>query len=74
VAADYALSDVMMNVWTAFAKTGNPNVAELPRWRAFTATNENYMEFGDKLQTGSKLRMAQMRAIEQAWAIRRAAR
>ncbi len=73
VDADVSFSDVMMNVWATFAKTGNPNTADLPPWPAFTAENEQYMELGPDLRNGSKLRMAQMRLVEQAWAARRSA-
>ena len=62
-----------MNIWSTFAKTGDPNVAELPQWQAFTAEGEDYMELGPTLSAGSKLQMSQMRLVEQAWAARRAA-
>ena len=73
VAADVSFSDVMMNIWTTFAKTGNPNIADLPPWPAFTAENEQYMELGPDLRNSSKLRMAQIQLVEQAWAARRSA-
>ena len=34
-AQDRALSEQMSAYWTNFAKTGNPNSAELPRWPAY---------------------------------------
>lgn len=46
-AQDRAISEQMMNAWTNFAKTGNPNTSDLPRWPAATAQDENYMDFGD---------------------------
>jgi para-nitrobenzyl esterase len=46
-ARDSAISEQMMNAWTNFAKTGNPNVSGLPRWPAATAQDENYMDFSD---------------------------
>jgi para-nitrobenzyl esterase len=73
VAADFRFSNVMMNIWSTFARTGNPNVADLPHWPAFTAEGEDYMELGPTLSAGNKLRMPQMRLVEQAWAARRAA-
>ena len=73
VDADVSFSDVMMNIWTTFAKTGNPNIADLPPWPAFTAENEQYMELGPDLRNSSKLRMAQIQLVEQAWAARRSA-
>ncbi len=73
VAADFRFSNVMMNIWSTFARTGNPNVADLPHWPAFTAEGEDYMELGSTLSAGNRLRMPQMRLVEQAWAARRAA-
>lgn len=34
--ADYALSAEMVEHWTSFMKTGNPNNASVPRWEAYT--------------------------------------
>ena len=73
VAADFRFSNVMMNIWSTFARTGNPNVADLPHWPAFTAKGEDYMELGSTLSAGNRLRMPQMRLVEQAWAARRSA-
>ncbi len=36
-AADRALSNTLIDYWTAFAKTGNPNGAGRPEWPAHTA-------------------------------------
>jgi para-nitrobenzyl esterase len=43
---DDGLAAAIENYWTNFAKTGDPNGAGLPRWRAFTEASEEYMEFG----------------------------
>ena len=33
---DYELSECMVNYWTNFAKTGNPNGEGLPEWKPCT--------------------------------------
>ncbi|MBR6323043.1 MAG: carboxylesterase family protein [Lachnospiraceae bacterium] len=40
---DEALSLLMMQIWTTFAKTGNPNGEGLPVWTPFTAESPNTM-------------------------------
>ena len=42
---DYELADIMSSVWAQFAKTGNPNIKELPKWKAYTAKNGEMMIF-----------------------------
>ena len=44
-AADTAMVDTMMTLWTNFAKTGVPNTATLS-WPAYTPANDSYLEFG----------------------------
>ena len=69
--ADREFSELMANVWTQFAKTGNPNAEGLPEWPAYTRENQAYMELG--VDTGAKtgLRLEQMALVERAWAARR---
>jgi para-nitrobenzyl esterase len=43
-----ALSDKMSAAWTAFAKTGNPNVKSLPHWPAFTTGERATMVFNNE--------------------------
>jgi para-nitrobenzyl esterase len=41
----YALAEKVSAAWMAFARTGNPNVPQLPRWPAYTAGNRDTMLF-----------------------------
>lgn len=42
---DLHLADIMSSVWAQFAKTGNPNIDELPYWRSYTKDNGEMMVF-----------------------------
>ena len=44
---DRELSSAMQQYWTNFAKSGNPNGANLPLWPKFDAAARGYMEFTD---------------------------
>lgn len=41
---DKELSRIMIDYWTNFAKTGNPNNKNCPKWEAFENTNPKWME------------------------------
>ena len=42
---DYHLSDMMMDYWTNFAKTGNPNGGDLPTWETFNEPDRLALRF-----------------------------
>jgi para-nitrobenzyl esterase len=44
------LAAKMSDAWVAFARSGNPNHATLPKWQAFTATNRATMIFDSKCE------------------------
>jgi para-nitrobenzyl esterase len=46
-AGDHEISAVLQRYWTNFAKTGNPNGGDLPRWPKFDASARGYLEFTD---------------------------
>jgi para-nitrobenzyl esterase len=43
--ADLKLSEMISSYWVNFAKSGDPNGPGLPRWPAFTETNQQAMVF-----------------------------
>lgn len=47
---DRKLEDEMSAYWIDFAKTGDPNGRNLPKWPAFTASDERTLELGAKIQ------------------------
>ena len=57
---DEKLSRTLRSAWLRFAATGDPNGVDLPEWTAFTAANEAYMEFGDRVTVGSRLRVEEI--------------
>jgi para-nitrobenzyl esterase len=46
-AADAATARAAIGYWTAFARSGDPNVAGLPRWPKADATNDVILDFGN---------------------------
>ena len=57
---DAKLSEAMSKAWVAFAKTGSPNGPGLIRWPPFTAGQESYMEFGDRIVAKEALHKSQI--------------
>lgn len=45
---DWRLSRKMIGYWLQFAKTGNPNRADLAAWPAFSGPDKQVMEFANK--------------------------
>jgi para-nitrobenzyl esterase len=45
----YQLGHVMSAAWAAFARTGNPNHADMPNWPAFEPNNLPTMVFGEQV-------------------------
>ncbi|MHA2281227.1 MAG: carboxylesterase/lipase family protein [Promethearchaeota archaeon] len=41
------LSEKMMDAWISFAKTGNPNHGNIPKWPAYEAEKRTTMTFGE---------------------------
>ncbi len=53
--ADRQLSKTMMDYWTNFARTGDPNGESLVEWPPFETDTEYYMELGDEVRVGQHL-------------------
>ncbi|MCA0365679.1 MAG: carboxylesterase family protein [Bacteroidetes bacterium] len=47
---DKDLENTMSSYWVNFAKTGNPNGAGLPEWKAYDKSSGNIMSLGDKIE------------------------
>jgi para-nitrobenzyl esterase len=43
----YALAEKVSASWVSFARTGDPNVASLPKWPAYSAAARDTMLFND---------------------------
>jgi len=66
-AADYAISRVMQEYWTNFAKTGNPDGAGLPAWPKYSPASKGYLAFTDGGPVaGTDLRRAQCEAYAES--------
>ncbi len=48
-------SDAIMNYWTQFAKTGDPNQPGLPAWPPFAKGSESYLEIGRPIRAEKDL-------------------
>jgi len=57
---DRTIAKAMNGAWVQFAKTGRPNGKGLPIWPALTPENLQYLEYGDELHVGRRLRDQQM--------------
>ena len=49
----YALGHVMSSAWAAFARTGNPNHADMPSWPAFDVASYPTMVFGEHVHVAN---------------------
>ncbi len=50
--ADFSVSETMSSYWTNFAKHGDPNGPDVPKWPAFTEGAHPVMYFHDKAYPG----------------------
>jgi para-nitrobenzyl esterase len=52
-AADFKVSEAMMNIWAQFAKTGDPSVEGLITWPAYDAATDEYLYIAEPLEVKS---------------------
>jgi len=52
---DRDLAKVMSACWTRFAKTSDPNGPGLPKWPAYAAASDEYIEFGNAVEVKAGL-------------------
>ena len=45
----------MTSYWVNFAASGNPNGASLTKWPAYTAKDDQVLEFGDQIAVKSEV-------------------
>jgi para-nitrobenzyl esterase len=50
---DRQLTEMMMKIWTNFAKTGNPNIQGLVDWPTYQETTDQYLYITESLQVRS---------------------
>lgn len=55
-AVDQQLADAMSDYWVQFAASGNPNGGENPIWPKYTTESQEFLEFGDRIETGTGIR------------------
>ena len=46
---DFRISEAMLDYWTNFAKSGNPNGPNLPEWTPYTCQDPQIMIFGNSI-------------------------
>ena len=46
----YALAEKVSASWVAFARTGNPNIRQLPTWPAYSAATRDTMLFNNEIR------------------------
>ncbi len=58
-----ALAAVMSDAWLNFARTGNPNHARMPEWKAYTPQHGEVMVFDDQSRLAFDPDGAQRRSV-----------
>ncbi len=54
--ADRKISKDIMGYWTRFAKTGDPNGADMPRWPLYKAKEDKHLVIDTEIKVGKNLR------------------
>lgn len=64
---DEAFSELMMDVWSNFAKTGNPSVPGIIDWPAYAEDRGEYVVLGPKIEKGVSIRDEKIQLIRKAY-------
>ena len=64
---DQAFSNLMMDVWTQFAKSSNPSIEGVIDWPAYTADGHQTAVIGENLSTMNGVRLPQVKLITEAY-------
>ena len=63
-AEDLELGAAMIDYWSQFAKTGDPNGNGRPSWPTFEPGSEAYLELGNTIRTGAMLQKENCDALD----------
>ncbi|MEM1037055.1 MAG: carboxylesterase family protein [Pseudomonadota bacterium] len=63
---DKILTDAMGTYWTNFAKTGDPNDADLPEWPRYAANTDLWMTFNPSIEVKPGIRAEKLDVMERA--------
>jgi para-nitrobenzyl esterase len=58
----------MADYWTDFAKSGNPNGANLPTWLPYEVQHERALELGDEIRMIDYPNLVQIRILDELFA------
>lgn len=61
---DLALTEAMGRYWTNFAKTSNPNSADLPIWPSYDPAQDQWMTFNPSIEVVMGLRATKLDILE----------
>ena len=64
---DLVFSQLMMEIWTNFAKTGNPKIEGKLDWPEYTVDSRNYLILGKTIENRKGLREEKVNLINEAY-------
>jgi para-nitrobenzyl esterase len=67
---DIGFAKIVRHYWTNFAKTGDPNGADLPRWSPYTSDKRNVLELTDHVLDSADAGTARFLLLRSFWAPR----
>jgi carboxylesterase type B len=66
---DLALSDLIQETWTRFAKAGDPNGAGMPSWPVYAADSDPYLDFGTVTRLRNAFRLSEMDFLDRVYGL-----